>query len=385
VGRIVTPEATAFAVLTPPGAAAVATVAVAGPRAWAVVRELFRPAAGTLPTDPAADHIWYGSFGHPPGDAVVLAVRTTRPVTCVELHCHGGTAVLRLIGDELARRGVTPATAERLTRAKAPDGLRSEALSALARAPTVRTASILLDQADGALCRAVAEIWAAADEGDRSSVAAFLEPLRRRAVLGPHLTQPWRVVVAGAPNVGKSSLVNALAGYQRAVVTPVPGTTRDAVVTPTAIDGWPVELVDTAGQHESADELEGQGIDRARAAAANADLCLWVVDRSAEPVWPSEPLPNALVVINKADLPAAWEGADVPDPVSVSAQTGAGIDALCDRLSRTLVPTPPEPGAAVPFTPDLADRIATAAEAAARGDLPAVCATLRSIDPSQPK
>src|SRR5206468_2220750 len=110
----------------------------------------------------------------------------------------------------------------------------------------------------------------------------------------------------GAPNVGKSSLVNALAGYQRSIVAPTPGTTRDVVATTLAIDGWPVELSDTAGLHGEGEQLERAGMARARAAAAAADLCVWVLDGSAAPVWLGPEITAPLTVINKIDLPPAW-------------------------------------------------------------------------------
>src|SRR5207302_2223379 len=115
----------------------------------------------------------------------------------------------------------------------------------------------------------------ALDRGNVDEATQLLGSLVRFAALGRHLTQPWRVAVMGAPNVGKSSLVNALAGYQRSIVAPTPGTTRDVVTTLIAVDGWPIELADTAGLHTQAGDLEGQGIARARAAAGEADLCLW--------------------------------------------------------------------------------------------------------------
>ena len=127
------------------------------------------------------------------------------------------------------------------------------------------------------------------------------------AGLGRHLTRPWQVVIAGAPNVGKSSLANALAGYQRAVVSEIPGTTRDLVTTEIALEGWPVELIDTAGLREPGEDLESQGIERALTAAGSADVCLWVLDSSAQPEWPAPPSANMRFVINKVDLPAAWD------------------------------------------------------------------------------
>src|SRR5262249_15997807 len=162
--------------------------------------------------------------------------------------------------------------------------LQVKASAALARATTVRTASILLDQMHGAFDAAVSAILAALDgEGPPSSAAQMLAELADRVPLGRHLTAPWRVVIAGAPNVGKSRLVKALAGYQRSVVSPTPGTTRDVVTVRLAI-GWPIELADTAGLRDESDALEGQGIELARSRLAEADLCLWVLDSTAPPV-----------------------------------------------------------------------------------------------------
>ena len=176
---------------------------------------------------------------------------------------------------------------------------------------------------------------------------------RGGAPLGRRLTTPWRVAVAGPPNVGKSSLVNALAGYQRSIVAPTPGTTRDVATTRLAIDGWPVELADTAGVRDATDMLEMQGVRMAREATAAADLCLWVLDASAQPVWPE--LQGAVqLVVNKIDLPAAWAPDEAAGAVRVSARTGRGMADLCAALSRRLVPDPPPAGSAVPFTAALA-------------------------------
>ena len=100
--------------------------------------------------------------------------------------------------------------------------------------------------------------------------------------MGRHLIEPWKVAIAGKPNAGKSTLMNSLAGFDRSVVSPVPGTTRDAVGVSLAFDGWPVSLIDTAGLRESADILEEEGVRRAKEALATSDLCLWIVDASEE-------------------------------------------------------------------------------------------------------
>jgi tRNA modification GTPase len=359
---------TSVAVLTPPGAAAIATLALVGPRAWSVARALFRPAsgAGPLPESPPLDRFWHGQFGGPPGDAVVLTVRRLGPVPWVEVHCHGGPAVVRWLTQALHDHGLSSCEwPEALTRADEPR-LSALAASELAHATTQRTAAILLDQWHGAFERAADDIGRLIATGELEAARERVTDLLRYVAVGRHLTRPWRVAVAGAPNVGKSSLVNALAGYRRSVVTPVPGTTRDVVATALAIDGWPVELLDTAGQHATADVLEGQGIDRARSAAARSDLCLWVVDATAPPVWADRPLPNMICVVNKIDVPPAWETSALTDAVHVSARTGSGLDALGEWISRRLVPSPPPAGAAVPFTPELADAaVALADELAA--------------------
>ena len=371
---------TMFAVLTPPGAAAVATIAVAGPRAWDILRQSFRPASHRpLPVQPDYHGFTYGQFGDPPGDAVVMAARPATVGDCVELHCHGGPEVVSMLAAELTRQGAALTTASHLLPRLGVSPLAAKAQMELALAPTLRTAAILLDQFAGALAQAVAGIEVAVADSDLGSAARLVDNLTAHSALGRHLTRPWRVAVAGAPNVGKSSLVNALAGYQRSVVTEIPGTTRDVVVTSLAIDGWPVELIDTAGQRSASDPLEGQGIERGRVAAAAADLCLWVVDASAEPIWPDAGPGPSLLVINKSDLPARWDVGNVGECNVVSARTGVGLGDLCDRISRRLVPHPPAPGAAVPFTPELADKVDAIAKAVDGGDIATIRQTLAAL------
>jgi tRNA modification GTPase len=182
------------------------------------------------------------------------------------------------------------------------------------------------------------------------------------------VTRPWGVVIAGAPNVGKSSLVNALAGYQRSIVAATPGTTRDVVTTRIALDGWLIELADTAGLRKEAEALEEQGVERAKAAATNADLLLWVLDGSAPAVWPSDAIGAVQYVVNKSDLPSAWKLERAETAVRVSAKTGAGLAELCASLVSRLVPDPPPSGAAVPFTAELDDRIVEARRLVADDD-----------------
>jgi tRNA modification GTPase len=189
--------------------------------------------------------------------------------------------------------------------------------------------------ADGELRRRIDEV--------REGFAAIGEAARQGCLLRDGI----HVVLAGRPNAGKSSLLNALAGYDAAIVTPVPGTTRDLVRESLDLDGLPVHIIDTAGLRESNDIVEAEGLRRTREQIALADHALLVVDASE----PSDPvlrelraeLPEELrytVVRNKVDLTgeapglAAGRGPDEPEQLKVSALTGAGIDALRALLAR---------------------------------------------------
>jgi tRNA modification GTPase len=313
---------TVLAVLTAPGKAAIATLSVRGPAAWTITRQRFHPHKGMLPDEPSAGRFWFGKLGKDYADEVIVAVKGGLPTPCIEVHCHGGVEVVRMIQELYAEHGVSLVTAAQF--------VDDPILELLARAPTARTAAILLDQLNGA--------------------TASFDPERMAALvpLGRHLVEPWKVVIAGAPNVGKSSLMNALAGYTRSIVAPTPGTTRDVVTMRLAIDGWPIEMTDTAGIRPTLNALEQQGIDRAHVALRDADLRIWLLDGSVEPSFP-EDVSGWRFVINKTDLPAAWDWQLVPTALRISAQTQAGLAELCEMISAALVPAPPLPGEAVPL------------------------------------
>lgn len=353
---------TVAACLTPPGAAAIATLALHGPEAWSILRSVFRPVSKSgrlLPEQPEAGRVWVGRCGDALVDEVVLTVKRVEPVPWVELHSHGGREVVQLLLETLQSRGARLGSWQDFEQRTTGDALQSAAAAALARATTSRTAAILLDQYQGALRRAVTELLAVLERpGVEEEAQRLLAELARYVDVGRHLPDGWRVVIAGAPNVGKSSLVNALAGYQRSVVSPTPGTTRDVVTIRLALDGWPVELADTAGLRTDAAALEAEGIHRARAAVEEADLCLWVLDASQPPVWPT--FEKVRLIINKIDLPAAWDLNEAAGALRVSAQTGEGLAELCQAMAGWLVPDPPPPGAAVPFTAVLVDCVETA-------------------------
>jgi tRNA modification GTPase len=254
-----------------------------------------------------------------------------------------------------------------------PSQVEGAARRWLARATTERTALILLDQYHGALSRELSKIEAEMGEGRCAAARGRVVQLLRHAPLGLHLTRPWRVVLAGPPNVGKSSLINAIVGYQRAVVYDAPGTTRDVVTVPTAIDGWPIELSDTAGIRPATDTLETAGIGRARREVEQADLVIWVQEATESNVQSLETdtaqifdassdghSANVLRVLNKCDCLAQSVFATPHDDhqakmrnterlLFTSALTGQGVPQLLSAISQQLVPEPPPPGAAVPF------------------------------------
>lgn len=355
--------------LTPPGQSALATLGLYGPRAWEVLRKLFRRRSGDaqLPELPIAGRFWLGRLGDEVADEVVVAVKQTEPLPSLEVHGHGGREVVRFLVDLFREQDVQFCSWEDFLRRTNGDQLSVEAAIALTQATTLRTASILLDQQQGALSRALDAILHALECGESAMAVNGLAQLAQYAPLGQRLAHPWRVVVAGAPNVGKSSLVNALAGYQRSIVAATPGTTRDVVTTRLALDGWPIELADTAGMRNDAETLEEQGIDRARAMVADAELCLWLLDASAPPVWPREPLNAVLYVVNKVDLPPVWL-IDDDNAMQVSARTGAGLSELCAAVIARLVPDPPPSGAAVTFTLRQSEIILSARRTLAAGN-----------------
>jgi tRNA modification GTPase len=272
----------------------------------------------------------------------------------VDLHCHGGLAALAMIEEALAAAGCQRLAWRDWAAKSCDDLIAAAAIAALADARTERTAAILLDQYHGAFDRELREIRQAIDRGLHDAAKRQIDRLLGRADLGRHLVQPWRVVLAGPVNAGKSSLINALAGYDRSIVHHAPGTTRDSVTVATAIDGWPVELCDTAGLRCGGDAVERAGIERTHQRLAEADLALLVFDRnrpwSAADQAVVDRWPEALWVHNKCDLPAAV--GDRPAGLRISALRGDGLGNLLAAIANRLAPDPPPSGAAVPFTPD---------------------------------
>ena len=335
--------------LTPPGRGAVATLRVEGPGAIEVVQSCFRPRGARPLTAYPAGRLLVGHFGDDRGEEVVVRRHAD---AAVELHCHGGFAAVAMIEQALVDAGCQRLGWRDWAAASHTDPVAGAAMAALADARTERTAAILLDQYHGALHRDLADIRQTIERGDKNAAQTQLDALRRHANVGRHLIKSWHAVLAGPVNAGKSTLINALVGHRRAIVHASPGTTRDAVTVATAIDGWPVELCDTAGLRPDADPIERAGIQRTQERLAEADLAILVFDRSA--AWSGEDRvlvrqwPTALLVHNKCDLPEV--PADRPPGVQTSALRGDGIEDLLAAVAARLVPNPPPAGAAVPFT-----------------------------------
>jgi tRNA modification GTPase len=351
-------------VLTARGRGAVAVIAVRGPGALGAVAAVLH--GGTdLRATPGRPLL--RRLGGAAGEEVVIVAEPAG--AAVEVHCHGGTAVVAWVLDRLREAGVAveqeAGAADRIT-----GGTRGQAWALLPEAPTVRTAEILLEQATGALDAELSAIGGLV-ASDAQAAARRLRLLIERSRLGCRLISGHAVVLAGPPNVGKSSLFNAIAGYERAIVSPTAGTTRDALRARLAFRGWPVELVDTAGLHDAEHELDREAVARSRAALDGADLVLRVADRSRpfDAADFPDPVPagRTLIVASKADLPAAWD-ADARGAVAVSAANGAGIAELIDAVLDRLGVGPEGPGGPLPFLPSQGGDLRRALAALEGGD-----------------
>jgi tRNA modification GTPase len=359
---------TTVAMLTPPGRGAVAVVTVDGQQSVLLVEKFFRPIRGGRLSDRESQQIVYGRWGQEPGEDVIVCRRSE---TQVEVHCHGGVSAVRRIIDDLTAAGAIEQDWPAWISHHESTPIQAAARQALANATTLRAAAILLDQYHGALEAAIRSIVELLDRPNpNSQAAAAVSELLARASLGLHLTEPWRVVIAGPPNVGKSSLINALLGFQRAIVFDLPGTTRDVVIAVTALDGWPVELSDTAGLRSSDDPLELAGIERARHQAAAADCLLLVFDAShpwsAENQQLVDDWPAAIVVHNKSDLSAPDTRA--PPGLPTSALAGEGIDRLTAAVLSRLITVDLSSGDAVPFTDEYVAGLSAVEKALREGD-----------------
>jgi tRNA modification GTPase len=363
-------ETTWVVALTPPGRGAVASLVVDGPVAECCLDRLFHSSRGRAADWQSCGRVVLGRWGAPDVGEEVVACRVGPER--FEIHCHGGQAAVTALVGSLVSEGCRQMSWQEWIRGEATCALEAQARLMLSSAPTERTAIVLWDQACGALERAVDAIVAHVEARDRRSAVDGFDCLLRHADVGGHLLEPWRVVFTGRPNVGKSSLVNALLGYSRSIVHPVAGTTRDVVASASALDGWPFEFSDTAGVRSAADPLERAGMLVAERRLAAADLVVAVVDAS-DPNPDDSTLvaawPDAMRVANKCDLLAdtsADFGADAR--IFTSATSGVGIVRLQRAIVGRLIPHPPAAGEAVPLGAEQVDRLRKAREAVTLAD-----------------
>ena len=364
---------TIAALATPPGIGAIAVIRVSGPTARAIALEL----TSHDPTPRVADlRTFRDESGAPLDRGLVLFFPGPSSFTgedVLELHCHGGRMVSDAVLAAVYALGARPAEAGEFTlRAFLNDKIdlvQAEAIADLVASGSAQAARAAMRSLEGEFSSAVAELqhalttlrvrieaWldfpdedlpfdAAPFAAELDALVAQVDALRTRARSGRALRDGLSVAIAGAPNAGKSSLLNRLAGYDAAIVTEVPGTTRDPLREHLSLDGLPVTVVDTAGLRETNDPVEREGVRRARLEVARADRLLWVAD-VREPLAATVAAARAAqagngavtVIANKIDLTGAQ--AQLRDErgtpvVYCSALTGEGVDLLVAHLKQS--------------------------------------------------
>lgn len=331
---------TIYAPATAAGRAAVAVVRVSGPKTRDVLDAL---CGGVPPARRATLRALQDETGEEIDRALLLFFEGPESYTgedVVEFHVHGGPAVMTALLNALAGQGLRLAEPGEFTRRAFENGkldlAQAEGVADLVDAETDAQRRQALDQLGGRLSQvharwsdmlveALAMLEAAVDFPDEEvpqdvaararpaleGLVAQLEQAAADAERGERVREGYRIALIGAPNAGKSTLLNALAGREAAIVTATPGTTRDIIEVPMVLAGYKALLADTAGLRETGDEIEAEGVRRARAWAAGADLRLWLVDGSSDAAInvPMELCAGDLCLITKRDLPSGPMGA----------------------------------------------------------------------------
>jgi tRNA modification GTPase len=387
----VTDIETIAAIATPPGRGAIGIVRLSGPRAVTIAEAVFRPARGSALSQRTAGTMVRGWIVDAPDAAggadvldevMVVVFHAPHSYTCedvVELHCHGGQLVLTRIVSALLRHGARPAAPGEFTRRAFLNGridlTQAEAVLHVIDAPTDRACRAALRQLDGALRtrlrRCHEDLYALRTELEASiefpddvddafadlaaltlrlsATLAELRVLMHGAETGRKLHDGWSVAIAGRPNAGKSTLLNCLARGEHALVTPIAGTTRDAIAVDIAVQGYPLRLIDTAGMRQARGTIEQHGVARARQMISQSDLVLWLADVSRRPLrdevrfartcvqgqpvlwlWAKSDLQSRWPAALRAQAEAAWPS------VAVSAKTGQGLDTLETAITAAL-------------------------------------------------
>jgi tRNA modification GTPase len=368
---------TIAAISTPLGEGGIAVVRVSGPDTFAVVDRCFEPVGkSSCRVSSAPSHtLQYGFIvaNEKRVDEVLVAVmkapRTFTREDVVEISCHGGLLVAKLVLGALLAAGARLAHPGEFTQRAFLNGridlAQAEAVADIIHARTELALAAAEEQLAGKLShrihqlrddlmRTLAHVEAHIDFPDeditpdtRSELVrrmrdgvAFMDQLLKTAVEGQILRRGIRAAIIGRPNVGKSSLLNLLLGRDRAIVSPIPGTTRDTIEETANIRGIPVMLVDTAGMRAAGDSLEAEGIRRSRQALAHADLILHILDQSEELASDDREVLDEfagrkrILVANKTDLPSrlSWPPELADLVVRVSCTNGEGIEELKDAI-----------------------------------------------------
>lgn len=379
-------EQTIAAIATAMGEGGVAIVRISGSGAVAVADRSFRPRRGAQLSARGSHTVTYGWVVNDQGErvdeALALVMRGPRSFTgedVVELHVHGGTVAVRRALEQVLRAGARLAEPGEFTKRAFLNGrldlTQAEAVAEVIRAKTDRAMSAAMQNLSGVLggeVRAIrdrllevaAHLEAEIDFPELDLETQTLERVREGCtwslarvdglLQGVHqgriLREGFRAVLAGRPNVGKSSLMNRLLRENRAIVTPIPGTTRDLIEEWISLRGIPVVLSDTAGIRETSDLVEQIGVERTLAALQRADLVLMVIDATtgltAEDLEVIAQLPPAVTrfgLLNKLDrvsgdltqMQEQLEGALGGKVLALSAESGQGLDLLEDAIVRT--------------------------------------------------
>ena len=363
---------TIAAIATPLGEGGLAVIRISGPQALAVSDRCFVPAgAGSAKPSAAATHtIHFGHVVHEGqniDEALVAVMRAPRTFTredVVEITCHGGVLAAKTVLDAVLKSGTRLAEPGEFTRRAFLNGridlAQAEAVADLIHSRTELALRAANEQLAGSLSRRInqlrdemvetlAHIEAHIDfpEEDiapdtRGQLVArldngvdFMDELLRTANEGQILRRGIRAAIVGRPNSGKSSLLNQLLGHDRAIVSPIPGTTRDVIREEVSINGILFRLFDTAGIRATVDAIEKEGVFRSRDAVKNADVVLFIND--VEQKFPDELYTELLELSSKEKIITVFNKADLPhqeekEGIFVSAKTGEGIDSLFTRL-----------------------------------------------------
>ena len=371
---------TIAAIATAQAPSAIGILRLSGPDTCAILDGVFCPKNGKPMSAQDGRNMVYGtlldSAGRVIDNALCVLFRAPNSYTgedCAEIHCHGSPIVLNEGLTSLFAKGARQAAGGEFTRRAFLNGrmdlIQAEAVVDLIDAETAEAARNAVGQLSGTLSRTVEEIYealmavvsrfyAVVDYPDEDiedlQRAELLDTLRRsenklQELLatfsrGKLLKSGVPTVILGKPNAGKSSLLNALLGYERAIVTDVAGTTRDTVEEKVRLDHVLLRLIDTAGIRETADSVEKIGVERSRVAAGKASLALLVLDGSApldaedeSAIAVAEGVANLVVIVNKSDLPRRIDVGALADRfdnvISLSAKTGEGITTLTDHIT----------------------------------------------------